>query len=85
MHRRDIPDKLILFACQQYHRGVAPTPEIALNGLYPAKLILSKMERLVEQDMIEYGVSLRTAWVTQKGRDALGVDPRGLMDDGGAE
>ena len=30
---------------------------------YPPKLILKKMERMCEQDKLEYGVSLRTAWI----------------------
>lgn len=31
------------------------------------KLVLKKMEQLADRGYLEYGVSLRTAWLTEKG------------------
>ena len=38
---------------------------------YPPKVIFKVMEKLADQDYLEYGVSLRTAWLSQKGLDYL--------------
>lgn len=47
----------------------APTPDVALAGKYPVKVILAKMKKLHRAGLIEYGVSLRTAWTTTKGKE----------------
>lgn len=36
-------------------------------SMYPDKVVLSKMMKLVDKGYLEYGVSLRTAWVTAEG------------------
>lgn len=67
---KDIPDEVILEACDAFHRELkqhrgadnAQTPEVRLAGVWPAKLILAKMENLHRRGLIEYGASLRTAW-----------------------
>ena len=38
------------------------------------KLIFSKMEKLEDEGYLEYGVSLRTAWLTEKGKLELTID-----------
>ena len=38
---------------------------------YPPKVIYRKMEKLVDEGYLEYGVSLRTAWLTDKGMEYL--------------
>lgn len=63
MTRKDIPVKEIIEACNNFHKRNQPTPEISLASKYPPKLILSKMSQLVDKGILEYGVSLRTAWV----------------------
>jgi len=45
---------------------VHDTPEIALAHKYPAKLILAKMRKLCDKGLLDYGVSLRTAWVVEE-------------------
>lgn len=65
---KDIPDEMILEACDQFHADLrssmrpALTPEERLSCRWPAKLILAKMDKMSDQGKIEYGVSLRTAW-----------------------
>lgn len=39
--------------------------------LYTEKVVLTKMEKLADRGYIEYGVSARTGWLTDKGRSAL--------------
>ena len=69
MKTSDIPAEEIFAACDTFHaNGVAlgaQTPDIALADKYPPKLILAKMERLARQGKLDYGVSLRTAWVVR--------------------
>jgi hypothetical protein len=62
MKRSDILDVEIIEACRRFHARAADTPEIALGNKYPAKVILAKMEQMCSRGLIEYGVSLRTAW-----------------------
>ena len=50
---------------------VPETPDVALAGKYPEKLILRKMEVLDDRGFLEYGVSLRTAWLTDAGKAYL--------------
>lgn len=66
MKRSDIPEAEIIEACRASRARTAKTPDIALAGKYPQKLILAKMAQLVEQGKLDYGVSLRTAWPTEK-------------------
>ena len=37
----------------------------------PEKVVFRKMEKLVEQGYLEYGTSLRTAWLTDKGKKLI--------------
>lgn len=60
---KDVPESEILQACRDFHAGRGPTPEKSLAHKYPPKLILKKMEKMADANLIEYGVSLRTAWV----------------------
>lgn len=63
--RADIPDAQIIAACLAYRNHEAPTPDEALP--YPPKVILAKMLLLSNRNLIDYGVSLRTAWPTKRG------------------
>lgn len=62
----DITDEEIFAACDAFHQRNASTPEAALSGKYPAKVVLAKMEKMANQGKFDYGVSLRTAWVVRK-------------------
>ncbi len=66
MKRSDIPEQVVLDACQAFHDGRAETPDKALSDRWPVKLILARMDQLVAQGKLDYGVSLRTAWVERK-------------------
>jgi hypothetical protein len=68
MKRSDIPDEEILAAIREGKRelhALRPykTPEEMLAHKYPPKLILSKMERMIEKGILECGISVRTAWI----------------------
>ena len=63
MKRSDIPEQVILDACRAFHEYRASPPDVALADRWPPKLILSRMEQLVQEGKLEYGVSLRTSWV----------------------
>ncbi len=42
-----------------------------LCGRYSAKAVSVKMEELTTRGYLDYGVSARTAWLTDKGQSAL--------------
>lgn len=69
--RSDIDTREILQACQRFKDRLADTPDVVLKGRYPVKVIMAKLARLREQGYLDYGVSLRTAWLTDKGRQYL--------------
>jgi hypothetical protein len=62
----DITDEEIFAACDAFHQQQAATPEAALHSKYPANVTLAKMEKMVKQGKLDYGMSLRTAWVVRK-------------------
>ena len=49
-------------------RGLFPS-DIIKHG-YPEKVIIRKVEKLTRRGYLEYGVSPRYAWLTDKGRAA---------------
>jgi hypothetical protein len=59
----DIPDAEIIEAVRAFQRGEADTPDAALAGKYPPNVVLAKMQKLSDRGVLDYGVSLRTAWV----------------------
>ena len=79
MKRSDISEEEIITACNIFKASnkvkinkegheivlqkVLNTPDITLSEKYPVKVILAKMRQMVEQGKLDYGVSLRTAWV----------------------
>ena len=66
MKRSDVLEQVILDACRAFHERRAETPDVALAKDYPPKLILARMQQLVGQGKLDYGVSLRTAWVVER-------------------
>ena len=69
VHCRDIPERELLEAIVAYGESVSdgnyqtPFPYEALAHKYPEKVTYKKMEKLSAKGLINYGVSLRTAWV----------------------
>lgn len=76
---KDIPVEAILRAQHEWYASPdkgkpRPWGHESLTQ-WPAKLVLCKMQKLVDQGYLEYGVSLRTAWLTAKGKAYLeGID-----------
>jgi hypothetical protein len=70
VQRKHIPREEIIQACRDFHAGRAPTPDIVLAGKYPVKVIMARMQQMVEEGILNYGVSLQTAWVRE---DRVGV------------
>ena len=83
---KDIPIKEVLAYQKKWHEnnmksgGMVRPPEadfvedmpFTYEALpYPPKVIFKVMEKLAEQDYLEYGVSLRTAWLTEKAEAEL--------------
>lgn len=65
---KHISDKEIIDACNAFHKSgcTGVTPDVALSAKYPVKVILAKMDQMVRRGVLDYGVSLRTAWVERR-------------------
>lgn len=75
MKRSDITDQQVVEACIEYRQipfgnGFALDILVARTGA-PYKVAEAAMERADDRGLIDYGVSLRTAWATEKGRALL--------------
>jgi hypothetical protein len=76
--RSDVSEFLLLQACEWFHDGTVEwTPDETLVEWYPSKVILARMEQLQDQGLLEVGVSLRTAWLSDKGKKRLEELSRG--------
>jgi hypothetical protein len=70
---KDISDIQVLLAQDQWRKN--PAGKFSYEILheqtgYPIKVCYRSLERAYKRGLLEYGVSLRTAWFTKKG-DAL--------------
>jgi hypothetical protein len=70
---KDIPDGEVLLAYERSSNENAPYPYIQLMEKYncPFKVAYQKMQRLSDGNYVDYGVSLRCGWLTDKGKEAL--------------
>ena len=76
MKRKDIPTYYVLMACHKFHSEkdvFRPGPWQILMDQFnaPEKVVYAAMERDFKKGYIEYGVSLRTGWVTEEGYEYL--------------
>ena len=74
MKRSDIPTIEVMIAYKQYNDdryGDFPTVILMKKFNAPEKLIYSAIQRDYDNDLIEFGVSLRTGWLTDKGLQLL--------------
>lgn len=74
MTTKDIHTKTVLLACYKFHSGLdarAPWKIIMDETGAPEKVVYSAMEREEKNGYLECGVSLRTAWLTDKGKSML--------------
>lgn len=69
MKRADLTTETVLASVAEQNRCAA------LFDHYPAKLVQSALEREDRAGRIEYGVSLRTCWLTEAGEALLNVRP----------
>lgn len=72
MARRDVSDELVVKAVGRY-AAVRPFGDLPDRLLMewtgqPAKVVERAMERALNHGLIEFGVSLRTAWLTPLGK-----------------
>lgn len=80
MSRKDVTDQMVCCAVD-LHRQVAqmfgykkaPWPyEILAQFLgEPEKVCYRAMERACDRELLDYGVSLRSGWLTKKGHEVL--------------
>lgn len=74
MATKDISDLQVLQACRDYaaFRSVHFVDDILMTETGEcAKVCERAMERAVRRGLIDYGVSLRTAWATSEGLTML--------------
>jgi hypothetical protein len=73
--RSDISDLMVCEATRVFSAGSGLRPMIDLYLLSrtsaPMKVIHAALERAYDRGLIECGVSLRTAWLTDKGKALL--------------
>lgn len=78
MKLRDISDTEVCQAVANYQdaavgdRGLFPYERLARKFNCDEKLAYRACERAAKRGLIEYGVSLRTGWLTEKGKELLG-------------
>lgn len=68
--RKDISTIDVLSACHQFHttnETRAPWKILVDTLGAPEKVVYAAMEREADKGLIDYGTSLRTAWVTDEG------------------
>lgn len=76
MKTSDVPELDVLEAIETWREeykltGIGNTPDVSLSTKFPVKLIMSRMAKLQNKGLIDVGVSLRTAWLTDKGKEYL--------------
>lgn len=73
MKRRDISDYEVCKAVAEYQqtKGDFPYETLAEKFNCDEKLAFSACERAERNGLIDYGVSLRTGWLTEKGKSLL--------------
>lgn len=72
--RKHISDLTVVEAVDAYskaHDGPCPYEAIAAALGCPEAVAYAACERAHERDLIDYGVSLRTGWLTDKGKELL--------------
>jgi hypothetical protein len=82
MKRSDIPTIEVMKAYHQYSTdrfGDFPTKILMDKFNAPEKLVYSAIQRDYDNGLIEFGVSLRTGWLTDKGVELLRANQRMIM------
>ena len=76
MKRSDITNEKVCEAVEQYQKDKDKFPYEILAEKFNCseKLAYSACERAAKNGLIEYGVSLRTGWLTEKGKEILSAE-----------
>ena len=83
MKRSDITLDEVLAACDAFHSGTGPAPgTVLVDKGYPPKVVWARMQQLVDQGWLDYGVSLNTAWVARYSSDWPGHQRRSDTPEG---
>lgn len=79
--RKDISDELVCLAYAEYlamyrrgGRSLFPYEILAMWTGEPEKVCSSAMKRAFDRGYIEYGVSLRSGWLTEKGKALISLE-----------
>lgn len=85
MATKDVTNEMVCRAVHYWHTAMKesgweanipwPYEALAAETEEPEKVCYRAMERAERQGLIEYGVSLRTGWLTPKGLELIGLDP----------
>lgn len=62
---KDLTDEQIFNAIKQAKTVVGKYPYDFLPD-YPVKVVLGKMQKMADRDLLDYGVSLRSAWINKE-------------------
>lgn len=79
MATKDITDQQVILACIKLREnGYGPDRKHAISILMsetgqPEKVCYAAMERAADRDYIDYGVSVRWAWPTDKGYTLVNI------------
>lgn len=81
MRTKDITDRDVCLAYEDYRRSREMYPNasnvlmthdyLMLRTGAPFKVCDSAMKRACKRGLVDYGVSLRTGWLTEKGKELL--------------
>jgi hypothetical protein len=78
MARKDVSDWLVCYAYQMRKLAklkIWPHEMLAMWTGQPEKVCYAAIERAMRRDLIGYGVSLQSGWVTPKGWQTLTAGP----------
>ncbi len=73
MKAADVPERAILEAYEAFHQGASWIWEVPALSVFPPKVLWAKVDKLLGRGFLEYGTSIRSAWLTDKGRARLAV------------
>lgn len=71
LQAKHIPDVEVLRAARAFHAGDGPMTGTALSARYPEKVVYAKLGRLIRRNLLDYGTSPRSAWLTDEGAALL--------------
>ena len=68
---KDLSELEILEAVERSGSSDCPCAGMALTEKWPVKVVNAKMTALVNKNLLDYGVSVRCAWLTEAGKARL--------------